>query len=54
MNSAIQQDDPSTHGALKRQQSLLFPSLLTKLDRSERICVLDIGPAHNETIQFCV
>ena len=52
MNSAIQQDDPSTHGGLKRQQSLLFPSLLTKLDRSERLCVLDIGPAHNETIQF--
>lgn len=37
---------------LERQQSLLFPALYKKLDRSGRLNVLDIGPAHNETIHF--
>lgn len=37
---------------LKRQQSLLFPSLFGKLNTSGRLHVLDIGPAHNETIHF--
>ncbi len=37
---------------LERQQSLLFPSLFAKLDTSRRLNVLDIGPAHNETIHF--
>lgn len=37
---------------LERQQSLLFPSLFKKLDTSGRLHVLDIGPAHSETIRF--
>lgn len=41
---------------LERQQSLLFPSLFSKLvakrNPAERLNVLDIGPAHNETIHF--
>lgn len=37
---------------MERQQSLLFPSMFKKLDTSGRLKVLDIGPAHNETIHF--
>ncbi len=41
---------------MKRQQSLLFPSLFNQLvsrrDPGQRLTVLDIGPAHNETIWF--
>ncbi len=37
---------------LERQQSLLFPSLFKKLPTDDRLHVLDIGPAHNETIYF--
>lgn len=37
---------------LERQQSLLFPALYKTLDRFDRLTVLDVGPAHNETIHF--
>ncbi len=37
---------------LERQQSLLFPTIFKKLDLSDRLRVLDVGPAHNETIHF--
>ena len=37
---------------LKRQQSLLFPSIFSQLNTSRRINVLDVGPALPETIQF--
>jgi len=38
--------------AMARQQSLLFPSLFKKLDLGGRLKILDVGPAHNETIHF--
>ena len=37
---------------LERQQSLLFPTIFKKLDLGGRLRVLDISPAHNETIHF--
>ena len=39
-------------GSLKRQQSLLFPTLFSQLSKQQRFAVLDIGPAMPETIQF--
>ncbi len=37
---------------MERQQSLLFPTIFKKLELGERLHVLDVGPAHNETIHF--
>ena len=37
---------------MERQQSLLFPAIFKKLERGERLRVLDVGPAHSETIHF--
>lgn len=37
---------------MERQQSLLFPAIYKKLDLGGRLRVLDVGPAHNETIHF--
>jgi hypothetical protein len=37
---------------LPRHQSLLFPSLCSKLPRDRRLEVLDIGPAFPETVEF--
>lgn len=45
-------DSPPRIPDMERQQSLLFPALFKKLDTGERLKVLDIGPAHNETIHF--
>lgn len=38
--------------SLKRQQSLLFPSLFAQLNRNRKLQILDIGPAMPETLQF--
>lgn len=46
---------PETAGQqdhLRRQQSLLFPSLFGKLNTKLRFNVLDIGPAQPETIRY--
>lgn len=36
----------------KRQQTLLFPSLIKRIDPDRRLSVLEIGPALPETIEF--
>lgn len=51
-SAPIGADSPLSIPKMERQQSLLFPSLFKKLDTSGRLKVLDIGPAHNETIHF--
>lgn len=38
--------------ATPRHQSLLFPTLCSKLPRDRRLNVLDVGPAFPETIRF--
>lgn len=43
---------PESSESLKRQQSLLFPSLFAQLEGKERLQVLDVGPAQPETLAF--
>jgi len=35
-----------------RQSSRLFPSIFQKLDPAKKLTVLEVGPAHEETIRF--
>lgn len=37
---------------LRRQQSLLFPTLVKRIDPDRRLSVLEIGPALPETVEF--
>ena len=43
---------PVAPPASRTQQSLLFPSLIKRIDPDRRLSVLEIGPALPETIQF--
>lgn len=43
---------PAPAGGMARQQSLLFPSLFSKVCGSERLRVLEVGPAFPETLKF--
>ena len=38
--------------AIRKQQSLLFPTLVNKIDPDRRLCVLEIGAGLPETIEF--
>lgn len=37
---------------LRRQQSLLFPALFSKLNRDQRLNIFEVGPALPETLEF--
>jgi len=52
VSSGVPGTPAETSAELPRHQSLLFPSLCTRLPRDRRLAVLDIGPAFPETIAF--
>lgn len=43
---------PDGHSKFPTQQTLLFPSLIRKLDTSKRLSILEVGSALPETIAF--